>query len=121
MGLVDVHKVTHMQMTAGNPIPNLCAASNWWPLGEGRDLGICTGPSCSLPLVDHWGTPVCFLFLFCFVFFSFLFRVALTAHGSSQARGQTGAAATSLHHGHSNEGSKPRLRLTPQLTAMPDP
>ena len=31
------------------------------------------------------------------------------AYGSSQARGQIGAAAASLHHSHSNSGSEPCL------------
>jgi len=31
------------------------------------------------------------------------------------------AVAASLHHSHSNAGSKPRLQPTPQLTATPDP
>ena len=49
-----------------------------------------------------------------------LFRSTRTACGGSQARGQIGAVATSLHHSHSNMGSKPYLRPTPQCTAMPD-
>ena len=41
---------------------------------------------------------------------SFFFLMAApVAYGSSQARG------------HSKEGSEPRLRPTPQLTATPDP
>ena len=51
----------------------------------------------------------------------FAFRAAPVTHGGSQARGQIGAAAASLCHSHSHAGSKPRLRPTPQLTAMPDP
>ena len=43
------------------------------------------------------------------------------AHGGSQARGLIGAVAAGLHHSHSNVGSEPGLRLTPQLMAMPDP
>ena len=45
------------------------------------------------------------------------------AHGGSQASGQRGAVAASLHHRRSNAGSKPSLRPTPQLTATatPDP
>ena len=50
-----------------------------------------------------------------------LFRAALAAYGSSQARSQTGAAAASLHHSHWNTGSKPSLQPTPQLVATPDP
>ena len=43
------------------------------------------------------------------------------AYGGSQAKGLIGAVVVGLHHSHSNVGSKPCLRLTPQLTAMPDP
>ena len=42
-------------------------------------------------------------------------------YGGSQARGPIGAAAADLHHSHSNKGSEPRLRPTPQLMATPDP
>ena len=57
-------------------------------------------------------------------FFSFLFlvfRATPAAHGSSQARDPNRATAAGLHQSHSNAGSKPHLRPTPQLTAMPDP
>ena len=37
-----------------------------------------------------------------FFFPFFLFRAAPAAHGGSQARGQIGAAAASLHHSHSH-------------------
>ena len=50
-----------------------------------------------------------------------LFRATLTAHGGSQARGLIGATVASLHHSHSNEGSEPSLRPTPQLRETPDP
>ena len=43
------------------------------------------------------------------------------AYGGSQARGPIGAVADSLRHSHSNAGSEPCLRPTPQLTATPDP
>ena len=43
------------------------------------------------------------------IFFSLLFRATPAAYGSSQARGQIRAAATGLHHSHSNSRSKPRL------------
>jgi len=39
-------------------------------------------------------------------------------YGRSQAGGPIRATAASLHHSHSNVGSKPHLRPTPQLTAM---
>ena len=51
----------------------------------------------------------------------FLFRAALAAFGSSQARGPNGATAASPPHSHSNSGSELHLRSTPQLTAMLDP
>ena len=44
-----------------------------------------------------------------FVCVCVLFRAAPAAYGGSQARGQMGATAASLHHSHSNEGSKPCL------------
>ena len=39
----------------------------------------------------------------------FLFRAALEAYGSSQARSQIIAAAASLYHSHSNVGSEQSL------------
>ena len=51
----------------------------------------------------------------------FLFRDALMAYGSSWAKGQIRATAASLHHSHSNVGSKLHLLPTPQLRATPDP
>ena len=55
------------------------------------------------------------LLLFCF------FRAAPAAYGGSQARGQIGATAASLHHSHSNPGPELYLQPTPQLTAMAEP
>ena len=43
------------------------------------------------------------------------------AYGGSQTRGPIGAVAASLRQSHSNSGSEPHLRPTPQLTATPDP
>ena len=63
----------------------------------------------------------CFFFVFCLFccccccFLFFLFRAKPTAYGSSQARGQIGAAAAGLHHSHSNAGSEPPLQTIPQL------
>ena len=59
--------------------------------------------------------------VYIYIYIYLLFRAACTTYGGSQARGQIGAAATSLYHNHSNTGSKLRLQLTPQLRAMPDP
>ena len=56
-----------------------------------------------------------------FLHLFFLFQAAPAAYGSSQARGQIGNAATSLHHSHSNAGAEPHLPPTPQLVATPDP
>ena len=58
-------------------------------------------------------------FFFCLIFFAISW-VAPAAYGGSQARGRIGAAATGLHQGHSNAGSKPRLQPTPQLMATTD-
>ena len=55
----------------------------------------------------------------CF-FFAFS-RATPLAYGGSQARGLIGAVAAGLCHSHSNMGSEPRLRPTPQLTATPHP
>ena len=54
-------------------------------------------------------------------FILLLFRAAPAAYGGSQARGQIGAIAASLHHSHSNAESKARLRPTSQPMTMPDP
>ena len=51
----------------------------------------------------------------------FFFKATLAAYGSSQARGQIRAAASGLHHSHSNARSEPHLKPTPQLVATPDP
>ena len=49
-------------------------------------------------------------------FFFCLFRAVPEAYGGSQARGPIGVVAADLCH--SNVGSEPRLRPTPQLTSM---
>jgi len=62
-------------------------------------------------------TPTYYECIFLVVVFS---RTAPVAYGGSQARGPIGATAPSLHHSHSNTGSKPHLQPTPQLKATPD-
>ena len=62
-----------------------------------------------------------FKLIFFFFFFAFLDRATPTACGGSQARGQIRATAAGLCHSHSNAGSEPCLRPTPQLMAMLDP
>ena len=61
------------------------------------------------------------LLYFRIFFFFFHFRVTPAAYESSPARGPIRAIAAGLHHSHSNVGSKPSLRPTPQLTTTPDP
>ena len=51
----------------------------------------------------------------------FFFRATPAAYGSSQARDPTSAAASSLHHSHSNARSELHPQPTPQLAAPPDP
>ena len=51
----------------------------------------------------------------------FLSRATSAAYGSYQARGGVIVVAASLHHSHSNAGSKLRLWSTPKLMATPDP
>ena len=65
---------------------------------------------------------VYFFFVFCLFICLFAFSGATpAAYGGSQARGQIGAVAIGLCQSHSNTGSQPRVRPTPQLVAMPDP
>ena len=56
-----------------------------------------------------------------YILIFFLFRTMSAPHGSVQARGRIEAAAASLHHSHSNTGSKQHLHPTPQLMATSDP
>ena len=46
---------------------------------------------------------------------------APAAYGGSQSRGQIRAGAAGLLQSHSNAGSEPHPKPTPQLTATPDP
>ena len=78
---------------------------------------------------NNYSSLISFLFLkiisfflsFFFFFGGDLFRATLTTYGSSQSRVRIGAVAAGLHHSHSNMGSKPCLRPTPQFTGTPDP
>ena len=47
--------------------------------------------------------------------------LAVAAYGDFQAKGWIRAVAAGLQHSHSNPGSEPHLRPTPQLTAKPEP
>ena len=85
-------------------------------LGVSRDITGC-GAECGKP---HTAYPSVTIFFLSFFFF-LVFRAAPAAYGSSQARGWIRGTAAGLHHSHSNTGSKPHLRPTPQLTATPDP
>ena len=44
----------------------------------------------------------------------------ITCSPSGKVRAQIRTTAAGFHHSHSNAGSEPHLRPTPQLTAMPD-
>jgi len=72
-----------------------------------------------LPLFRVYFPVILFILLLLFFFFFFfgLFRAAPVAYGDSQARGPIGAVAAGLRQSHSDKGSEPRLRPTPQLTA----
>ena len=63
-------------------------------------------------------------FIYLFIYFLFLFFAISwatpVAYGGSQARGRIGAVAASLRQSHSNAGSKPSIRPTPQLMATLD-
>ena len=61
---------------------------------------------------------IVFYLMYFFIFTFSLFRATLSAHGSSQTKGQIRAAAASLHHSHA--GSEPCLQPTPKLTATLD-
>ena len=55
------------------------------------------------------------------MFIYFLFKATFAAYGNSQARGQIGATAAGLYHGHSNSGSELHLQPTLKFMAMPNP
>ena len=94
---------------------------NWPSAKDGKDLAVLILDVMAFDLhIDHHDGCLFRGFLV-FGFVCFLFRAAPAAYGGSQARGLIGAAAAGLHHSHSNSGSKPCLRATPQLTATPDP
>ena len=89
------------------------------PLSEAKDRTcILMDTSQVVTTEPQQGTPLSIYFFF---FPLWLFRAAPEAYGSFQARGQIGAAASSLHQSHNNLGSKPQLWSTPQVTARPDP
>ena len=59
--------------------------------------------------------------IFYFYFYFLLFRAVPAAYGGSQGRSQIRATAAGLCHSHSNSGSEPHLRPTPQHIATLDP
>jgi len=74
-----------------------------WKKGHGLWPLTAAGPEEETGYRDTWG-----------LWLDFYFR----AYRGSQARGQIGAVAARLHHGHGNARSKPCLRPTLWLTAM---
>ena len=99
----------------------------WWcsglriPCRQCYDSGLipCPGTFCLLQALPKKQEKMVFTVgdLLLFVFF----RAAPMACGGSQARGRTGAGAASLHHSHSNSGSKLQLRPVPKFVVMLDP
>ena len=63
---------------------------------------------------------ILFYFILFFIFLSFS-RATPVVYGGSQARGLIRAVDAGPRQSHSNAGSEPHLRPTPQLTAMLDP
>ena len=61
------------------------------------------------------------IYLFIYFFFFAISCATPAAYGGFQARVPIGAVAAGLRQSHSNAGSVPSLRPTPQLTATPDP
>ena len=68
----------------------------------------------------HWQDIPGDFFLFVCLFVFGLLRATPTAFRGFQPRGPVGAVVTGLHHSHSNAGSEPHLKPTPQLRATPD-
>ena len=62
----------------------------------------------ALKLLENNKSFVSFKFIL-FIYLFFLFRAALGAYGSSQARGEVEAVAATLRQSHSNTRSEPRL------------
>ena len=114
-----------LRLCVSSKLPGDAAAAG--PLGTGEKPWSQEYPSRAIQFFSIFNSNIFKyqLFLFCFFccpfFFFSLFRAASMAYGGSQARGGIGAVAASLHHSHSNAGSKPHLRPTSQLRAMPDP
>ena len=75
-----------------------------------------------LPLIDILEKiEISHIFIYLFIFGLFAISwAAPAAYGGSQARSLIRAVDTSLRQSHSNAGSEPRVRPTPQLKAMPD-
>ena len=65
---------------------------------------------------EHFGDSFMCIYLFIVFFGPHLGHMEVR-----RLRGPFGAIAAGLHHSHSNAGSKPRLRPTPQLMAILDP
>ena len=108
------HVVTLLSMKSSKRIEvgGVPVADGRDSLGHTCDLLLMPGKFLHLPQSLSW-------IIFCLFFF--FFRVTPEAHGSCQARGQTGAVAAGLHYSHGNARSESCLLPTPQLMATPDP
>ena len=97
----------------------------WEFPGEGSNLRHSRNPSrCSdnVRSLTCCATRELYLLTYLGVFFFFWpFRAAGAAHGSSQAKGWSRAAAAGLHHSHGNAGSELHLQPRLQLAATLDP
>ena len=78
-------------------------------LGGSRDKASPVG-------IQEGGSPFGVFGFFNFNFF-FLFRAAHMEYGSSQVRGQVGAATAGVYHSHSSTGSEPCLLPVGQFPA----
>ena len=83
----------------------------------------CSMASSSILYMKSWSNPVIYFYFILFtylVIFVFL-GPHLWPYGSSQARGQIRAAATGLHHNHSNARTQLHLRPAPQPQQCQNP
>ena len=100
--------------------PSLCLDSGpLWMSSSHLTLPFCV--FVTLGLQSCFSSPEFIYFLFIFIFIFLVFLPFPVAYGGSQARNPNRAVAAGLCQSHSNVGSEPHLRPTPQLTAMLDP
>ena len=113
-GYLSGHMSPHFfQCTLSSSCAHLCSLKKqtfFWPLAFAIVLHCY-----SAPIYHHLANVGSSFVFFC------LFGATPAAYEGSQARGQIGAAAASLHHSYSNVGFEPHLWPMSQLMAMLDP